>query len=145
MYALPKQNELVVFNTGKSAGKWFARVKNNENGFNWIKRFREKNRQLIVTLYGRSPNRKSRCREAMAHYYPNYHKPSIAETIVVYVEKNSRKNKNIKTDEHITIDDNYYNVHKVWVEKGTSYLLAFSRYVGYITLTWSDKRQMWVK
>ena len=144
MNALPKQTELVAFNSKEFAGNWFARVKNTENGRQWIKRFREKNRKLKVTLYGRSPNRKSRCVEANVRYYANRHIASIAETIVVYIEKNARRDKKIKVNEHITIYDNYYNVHKVWSEHGNKYLTAFSRYVGYITLRWSDKKDMWV-
>jgi len=91
MNTLPTQKELVTFNNSAVAGNWFARVKNTENGRQWIERFREKNRKLKVTLYGRSPDRKSRCRAFESRYYPNYHRPSIAETIVVYIEKKENR------------------------------------------------------
>ncbi len=87
MNALSPQTELVVFNTGKVSGKWFARIKNTINGRQWIKRFRERNREFKVTSYGRSPNRRSRCVDANRYYYPNYHSPTIADTIVVYIER----------------------------------------------------------
>lgn len=91
MNTLSPQKELVIFNPGtpEFTGKWFARIKNTENGRQWIKRFREKNREFKVTSYGRSPNRRSRCVDTKSRYYPNYHKPVIADTIVIYLDKNS--------------------------------------------------------
>lgn len=87
MNALSPQTELVVFNTGEVAGKWFARIQNTENGRQWIKRFREKNRKFKVILYGRSPNRRSRCVDANMRWYPNNHSIKISDTIVVYIER----------------------------------------------------------
>ena len=150
MKALPKQTELVKFNNGEFDGHWFARVKNTENGWRWINNFRQKNRKLKVTLYGRSPNRRSRCVNSKSRYYANYHKPSIAETIVVYIDKKPRRNKDIKVSERIDFNNRGYHqsfqVRKVWYDNGTKFLTADSYSFGErIFAKWSDKRQMWIE
>jgi hypothetical protein len=147
MNTLPTQTELVTFNTGEVAGKWFARVKNTENGRLWIQRFREKNRTLKVTIYGRSPNRKSRCTDAKRRYYPNFHSASIAETIVVYTERNARRCEDIKVNEYITFTHRWettYKVSKVWTEDNVKFLVA-ECYDSAVIARWSDNKKIWVE
>lgn len=148
MLVLKEQTELVMFNDGKikTGGRkpnWFAIVKNNENGREWIKRFREKNKHLKVTLYGRDTNRVEKCKRFKVHYRQNGIRPYISDRIAVYVEKNNRRNLNVKVDEYIKFSDGSYNIHKIWYDGGTKYLKAFSRWYGEVFAKWSDEKQGW--
>ena len=147
MNTLPTQNELVTFNTGEFAGKWLARVKNTENGRRWIQQFRDKNRKLKVTIYGRSPDRRSRCVDTKSRYYSNYHKPAIAETIVLYAERNTRRCEDVKVNEYMSFRKDYdttYRVKKVWTEDNVKFLVA-ECYDSALIAKWSEKNQLWIK
>jgi hypothetical protein len=146
MNTLPTQTELVSFNTGEVAGKWFARIRNTENGRLWIQRFRDKNKTLKVTTYGRSPDRRSRCVDANFRWYPNFHSAKISETIVMYVERNTRRCKDVKVGEYMIFRnewETFYTVKNIWTENDVKFLVAKS-YDSRVVATWSDKKKLWV-
>lgn len=151
MLVLKEQTELVMFNDGKikTGGRkpnWFAVVKNTENGREWIKNFREKNRHLKVTLYGRDTNRLEKCRKFNVHYRQNGIRPYISDRIAVYVEKNPRRNSNVKVGERILFGDFLCTVRKVWSDSGDKYLVADSFWDGHrFFAKWSNEKQIWKK
>jgi len=111
---LPKQTELVMFNNGqvKFGGyksHWFALVLNTENGRRWVENFRKKNRHLKVKIYNRHSDRRKAFRlmgRDYDHSYAAHNIPrAFAERMAVYIEKNNLKNKKVKVDEHIKINN----------------------------------------
>jgi len=160
MLQLPKQTELVMFNNGVESGPykkqkshWFAMVLNNENGRQWVKNFRNKNRHLKVTVYCRHSDRR-KAFELMGrdydHSYEAHNIPQkFAERFAVYVDKNPRRNKNVKEGEYMTFGDYGY---EIIYKSGNNLVLQmnfvppyFTEYKTKIFAEWNEKKQMWVK
>ena len=145
------QEDLVVFNNGTFGASWFASVLNNENGRNWIKRFREKNPQCLVRTRARSANRIQAFLKAgrtITDYIRSSQKDcprKSADRFVLYLNPNNWKNKNIMVGKYLDGDVwGFVKVLRIWNEDDAEFLIAES-YRGNFTAKWNEKRQRWMK